>query len=133
MYNKIILVGTVDDSPVDSLEVSYDLDGDEFLRFSLKVPPPPDAPCTHWRGIYNLRTPDKKRPVGDDNFMIICRDHVLIEKCVSSLKKGDIVCVEGRLTLTELRVGYDDVPLVEILAHDIVAITEIPKISSQGA
>jgi hypothetical protein len=110
------LIGTLIDHPQDT----YDTDANKVLSISLKVAPPPDAPPTYWGVIYDLRSPDWPR--GDDTFLIISRDLLLIDRCMQSLHKGDLVCVEGRLVLTLLRSGGDLVPLAEILANEIIQL-----------
>jgi hypothetical protein len=114
MYNRIILIGSVVDHP----EASYDIDGNKFLCLQIKVPPPPDAPPTYWGMVYDLRFHDW--PVGEDTFLVICRDPFLVERCLQSLQKGDLVCVEGRLVLTLLRSEGELLPLAEILANDVI-------------
>ena len=111
MYNRITLIGTMADHPQEM----YDADANRYVYISLHVPPPPDAPPTHWGGIYDLRNPDWPR--GDDMFLIICRDSLLVEMCLKSLHKGDLVCIEGRLVLTLLNSDNDLVPVAEILAN----------------
>jgi single-stranded DNA-binding protein len=118
MYNRITLIGTITKNPQEM----FDPDGNEAALISLKVPPPPDAPPTHWGLVYDLRAPDW--PVGDDTFLVICQDRLLIERCLKSLHKGDVVCVEGRLVLTLLRTNGDLVPLAEILANDVILLTK---------
>jgi hypothetical protein len=118
MHNRITLIGTMADHPQEM----YDTDANRYVYISLNVPPPPDAPPTHWGGIYDLRDPDWPR--GDDTFLIICRDSLLIETCLKSLRKGDLVCIEGRLVLTLLRNSNDLVPLAEILASTVLLLKE---------
>jgi len=118
MYNRITLVGTMADRPQEM----YDPDASRWVCISLNVLPPPDAPPTHWGLVFDLRSPDW--PVGDETFLVICRDHVLVEKCLKSLQKGDVICVEGRLVLTLLRSEGQLLPLAEILASDVIPLTE---------
>ena len=125
MYNKIILIGTMIDHPQEM----YDTDARRCICISLKVLPPPDAPPTHWGLIFDLRDPDW--PIGDDTFLVICRDPLLVEKCLKSFSKGDVVCVEGRLVLTQLRSGGDLLPLAEILASEVLLLSEHSNIQLQ--
>jgi len=118
MYNRITLIGTLTDSP----EEEIDPEGNRAALLSLKVPPPPDAPPTHWGLFFDLRSPDW--PTGEDAFLVICRDRLLIERCLYGFHPGDIVCVEGRLVLTLLRSDGDLVPLAEILASEVIPLTE---------
>jgi single-stranded DNA-binding protein len=124
MCNRITLIGTLADHPQEK----FDPDGNCAVLLSLKVPPPPDAPPTHWGLVYDLRSPDW--PTGEDTFLIICRERVLVEKCLQSLHKGDLIGVEGRLVLTYLSSDGDIVPLAEILASDVILLTEHPGLSS---
>jgi hypothetical protein len=55
---------------------------------------------------------------------VICRDQLLVERCLQSLHKGDVICIEGRLVLTLLRSDGDLVPLAEILASDVIPLKE---------
>jgi hypothetical protein len=116
MYNKITLIGTLIDHP----EEMYDTDANRCMYFSLNVPPPPDAPPTHWGLHFDLRIRDWPR--GDGIFLVISRDLLLVERYLSSLHKGDMVCVEGRLVLTPLRALGELVPLAEILASEIILL-----------
>jgi hypothetical protein len=118
MYNRITLIGTMVDRPQEM----YDTDANRYISISLKVPPPPDAPPTHWGGVYDLRGPDW--PTGDDTFLVICRDLLLVKKCLKVLHKGDLIGVEGRLVLTLLRSDGDLVPLAEILASEVILLKE---------
>lgn len=122
MYNKITLIGTVAERPQEM----YDPDGNRCVCISLNVPPPPDAPPTHWGLVFDLRPSGcgSGWPVGDETFPVICRTQLLVEKCLQSLHEGNIICVEGRLVLTLLRSGGDLVPLAEILASDVILLTE---------
>lgn len=121
MYNRITLIGTIVDHP----EEMYDMNGNRHVYLSLNIPPPPDAPPTYWGGIYDLHNPD--RSAGDDTFPVICRDPLLIERCLNVLHKNDLICVEGRLVLTLLRSERDLVPLAEILASDVILLKEAGK------
>jgi single-stranded DNA-binding protein len=125
MYNRIILIGSLVDHPQDY----YDPDGNKFLCMQIKVPPPPDAPPTYWGTIYDLRGLDWPR--GEDTFLVICRDHLLVERCLQTLRKGDVVCVEGRLVLTLLRSEGELLPLAEILASDVFLLTEDSRVQLQ--
>jgi len=87
MYNKITLIGPLADLP----EKLYDPDGNVVVCMRLKATPPSDAPPTYWGVTYDLRTP--QWTVGEEIFMVICRDPLLIERCLQSLHKGDLVCV----------------------------------------
>jgi Single-strand binding protein family len=118
MYNKVILIGTMADRPQEM----YDTDVHRHVYISLKVSPPSDAVPTYWGGVYDLR--DSDWPIGADTFPVICRDPLLVERCLKSFNKGDIVCVEGRLVLTVLRSDRDLVPLVEILASEVLLLSE---------
>ncbi len=118
MYNRITLIGAMVGRPQEM----YDADANRYVYISLKVTPPPDAPPTYWGGVYDLRDPDW--PLGDDTFLVICRDLLLAERCLKSLHKGDLVCIEGRLVLTLLRSDADLVPLAEILASDVLLLKE---------
>lgn len=118
MYNRITLIGMLTDDPQERI----DPDGNWAALLSLKVPPPPDAPPTYWGLVYDLRSPDW--PTGEDTFLVICRDRLLIERCLQFFYQGDAVCVEGRLVLTFLRSDSDLVPLAEILASDVILLTE---------
>jgi hypothetical protein len=124
MYNRITLVGIMADHPREM----YDTDANRYICLSLQVLPPPDAPPTHWGGIYDLRAPNWT--AGEDTFLVICRDPLLVKRCGTSLHKGDVVCVEGRLVLTYLRCSRDPVPLAEILASDVIVLTEHSSLSS---
>lgn len=115
------MIGTVKDHPQEI----YDTDANRYVHLSLKVPPPPDAPRTHWGGIFDLRGPDW--PTGDDTFLVICRDRLLAERCLNDLHTGDLICVEGRLVLTLLHCYGDIVPLAEILASDVILLKEAEK------
>jgi hypothetical protein len=116
MYNKITLIGMLTDHPKEI----YDTDANKFLCILLKVSPPPDSPPTYWGVEYDLRAPDWPR--GDDTFLVISRDLLLIERCIKTLHKGDIICVEGRLVLTPFLVNRNLVPLAEILTHEILLL-----------
>lgn len=118
MYNKITLIGPLAYLP----EKLYDPDGNIVVCMQLKVAPPSDAPPTYWGVTYDLRTPEW--PVGEETFMVICRDPLLIERCLQSLREGDLVCVEGRLVLTQLLKGETLLYLAEILASDVILLTE---------
>lgn len=118
MHNRITLIGTLADHPQERV----DPDGNRAALLSLKVPPPPDAPPTYWGLVYDLRSPDW--PTGEDTFLVICRERVLVERCFQSVHKGDLICVEGRLVLTFLRSHGALVPLAEILASDVILLTE---------
>lgn len=118
MYNKITLIGPLADSP----EMLYDPDGNIVVCMRLNVSLPADAPPTYWGVTYDLHAP--QWPVGEEAFMVICRDPQLIERCLQSLQKGDLVCVEGRLVLTQLRNGEDLLYLAEILASDVILLTK---------
>lgn len=121
MLNRITLIGTMMDDP----GILYDPNGSRCVYFSLNVPPPHYAPPTYWGMVFDLRGPDW--PTGEDSFLVICRDVVLVEKCVNSLHKDDLVCIEGRLVLTHLRSDADLVPLAEILASDVILLQTTPK------
>jgi single-stranded DNA-binding protein len=125
MYNKIILIGSLVDHPQDS----YDPDRNKCLCIQIKVPPPPDAPPTYWGTVYDLRGPD--RATGDDIFLVTCRDYLLVERCLQTLRKGDVVCVEGRLVLTQLHSEGEFLPLAEILANDVILLTEDVRVQLQ--
>jgi hypothetical protein len=118
MYNQITLVGTMTEHPKEM----FDPTGKQAAIISLQVSLPPDAQPTYWGLVYDLRSPDW--PTGSDIFLVICREPLLIEKCLRSLQKGDVICVEGCLVLTLLRSHEDLVPLAEILASNIVLITK---------
>ncbi|HZO73627.1 MAG TPA: single-stranded DNA-binding protein [Ktedonobacteraceae bacterium] len=118
MYNKVTLIGQLADLP----EKLYDPDGNVVVCMQLKVSPPSDAPPTYWGVTYDLRTP--QWTVGEETFMVICRAPLLIERCLQSLHKDDLVCVEGRLVLTQLLNGEDLLYLAEILASDVILLTE---------
>lgn len=118
MYNRITLIGMLTDDPQERI----DPDGNRAALLSLKVPPPTDAPPTYWGLVYDLRSPDW--PTGEDTFLVICRDRALMERCLHSFHQGDVACVEGRLVLTCLRSNGDLVPLAEILASDVILLTE---------
>lgn len=118
MYNKITLIGPLADVP----EKLSDPDGNIVVCMQLKVAPPADAPPTYWGVTYDLRTPEWT--VGEETFLVICRDPLLIEKCLQSLHKGDLVCAEGRLVLTQLLEGETLLYLAEILASDVILLTE---------
>jgi len=60
-------------------------------------------------------------------YLVICRDALLVEKCVISLHKDDLVCIEGRLVLTHSRIDGDLVPLAEILASNAILLQTTPK------
>jgi len=118
MYNRITLIGPVIDHP----QLYVDLDGNPAILLSLKVPPPADAPPTHWGLIYNWRSEDW--PTGEDTFLVIYRERELVEWCFQSVHKDDLICVEGRLVLTFLNSDGDLVPLAEILASDVILLRE---------
>jgi single-stranded DNA-binding protein len=122
MYNKITLIGTMAERPQEM----YDPDGNRCACISLNVPPPSDAPPTYWGLVFDLRPPGcgSGWPVGDATFLVVCRVQLLIEKCLQSLHKGDVVCVEGRLVLTLLCSDEDLVPLAEILASEVILLKE---------
>lgn len=124
MYNRIILIGTIVDDP----EEIYAPDASRAVYLSLKVSLPPDASPTYWGLIYDLRPPGLSSgwTVGDDTFLVICRDSLLIERCLRSFHKADVVCVEGRLVLTLLRCDGEPVPLAEILANDVIPLVGNP-------
>jgi hypothetical protein len=110
---------------MDDPEVVYDPDGSKRVYFALNVPPPPNAPPTHWGIVYDMRAPDWT--TGDDSFLVTCRDALLVERCVKSLHQDDLVCIEGRLVLTYLRSDRDLVPLAEIFASDVILLQTTPK------
>jgi hypothetical protein len=112
MFNRITLVGTMADGPGEM----YDTGGNKHAVFSLKVSPPADAPQPYWSGVYDLRCPEH------DTFLVICRDPLLVGSVLEACYKDDVVCVEGRLVLTLLRCGGDNVPLVEVLASEVVLL-----------
>ncbi len=118
MYNRITLIGILTDHPQQNI----DPDGNGAVLLSLKVPPPPDAPPTYWGLVYDLRSPDWS--TGEDTFLVICRDHSLIERCLQFFHQGDLVCIEGRLVLTHLLSDGNLVPLAEILANDVILLRE---------
>jgi hypothetical protein len=122
MHNKITLIGTMADRPQEM----YDPDANRCVLISLIMLPPPDAPPTHWGLTFDLRPPGSGSgwPVGDDTFLVIGHYPLLVEKCLQSLHKGDVICVEGRLVLTLLRSDGDIVPLAEILASDVILLTK---------
>lgn len=86
------------------------------------LPSPPFTVLSIKALCYDLRDPDWPR--GDDTFLIICHDSLLIEMCLKPLHKGDMICIEGRLVLTLLRSGTDLVPLAEILASTVLLLKE---------
>ena len=116
MYDKIIVVGTMTDAPQEL----YDTNGHKFVSMSLAISTSSDAPQSYWEGVYDVRT--SERPVGGTLLVVICREPLLIEKCLRSLHKGDLTCVEGRLVLTSLRCDGDIVPLAELLANEILLL-----------
>lgn len=118
MYNRITLIGMLTDDPQERI----DPDSNRAALLSLKVPPPTDVPPTYWGLVYDLRSPDW--PTGEDTFLVICRDRALIERCLHSFHQGDVACVKGRLVLTCLHSNGDLVPLAEILASDVILLTE---------
>jgi single-stranded DNA-binding protein len=118
MYNRVILIGTIADRP----KAFYDTNANRYVCILLKVSPPPDAPLTHWGGIYDLRNPDW--PTGEDTFLVICREPLLVENVLKSFHEGDVVCIEGRLVLTLLNSDSDLVPVAEILASSVLVIPE---------
>lgn len=128
MYNKITLIGTMADHP----QAKYDPDANLSVCISLIVPPPPDAFPTYWGLVFDLRPPGSGSgwPTGDDTFLVIVRDPELVERCLQSLHKGDVICVEGRLVLTLLRSDGDIVPLAEVLASDVILLTKDANYSS---
>jgi hypothetical protein len=130
MYNKMTLIGTMKDHPHEM----YDTDAHRYVYMSISIPPPPDAPPTHWAGIYDLRPPGNGSgwSVGDDTFLVICRDPLLIETCLQSLHKGDLICIEGRLVLTLLESDADVVPLAEILASNVLLLKEAMEKEERG-
>ncbi|HTI13737.1 MAG TPA: hypothetical protein VL461_04080 [Dictyobacter sp.] len=58
---------------------------------------------------------------------MIGQDPALVERCLRSLQKGTVVCIEGRLVLTLLRGREGLLPLAEILAHDVIPLTNVDK------
>src|SRR5579859_156010 len=118
-------VGTMADHPPKI----YHPDANKYVSISLKVPSPPNAPPTYWGLVYDLRSPDW--PVGHDTFLVICREHSLVDKCLESFHKGDVVCIEGSLVLTLLPSDGDLVPLAEILACDVILLTEHSSVRLQ--
>lgn len=118
MYNRITLVGILMDHPQEM----FDPDGNRAVLLELKVPPPADAPPTHWGLVFDLRGP--QWPTGEETFLVVCRERVLLERCLSSFHQGDLLCVEGRLVLTFLHSDGAIVPLAEILASDVMLLTE---------
>lgn len=108
MYNKVMLIGRVIEGP----EPFYEPMGAEVFWMKLKVPLPADAPPTYWGLVYDVRC-GQQFTKGDESFLIICRDPLLFEQWVGSLKREDVVCVEGRLVLTNVRSDGDLVPLAE--------------------
>jgi single-stranded DNA-binding protein len=114
MYNSITLIGTLVDRP----QPLYDPDANKAAVFSLHVALPADAPATYWGLLFDLRGPEWT--VGEEHFLVVCRNPALVEHCLYSLQKGDVVCVEGRLVVTLLNSEGTDVPLAEILAHKVI-------------
>ena len=118
MYNKITLIGPLADLP----EKLYDPDGNIVVCLRLKVSSPADAPPTYWGLTYDLRTPEWT--IGEATFMVVCRDSLLLEKCLQSFSKDDLVCVEGHLVLTQLLNGEAILYLAEILASEVILLAE---------
>lgn len=116
MYNSITLIGTLVDRP----QAIYDPDANKAAVFSLYVALPADAPPTYWGLLFDVRGPEWT--VGEEHFLVVCRDATLVEHCLHSLQKGDIICVEGRLVVTLLHSEGTDVPLAEILAHKVIVL-----------
>jgi single-stranded DNA-binding protein len=125
MYNRITLVGTIVDDPQEK----YDPDANRAVCIALKVPPPPDAPPTHWGLVFDMHS-GSDWPTGDDTFLVICRNNLLGERCLQSLQEGDLVCVEGRLVLTLLNSDGTQVPLAEILASEVILLSRNASPSS---
>lgn len=116
MLNRITLIGIVKEHS----EAMYDPDGHKFMTLWLTVPPPSDAPPTYWGMHYDIRNPDW--PTGEGAFIIVIREPALVEKCLQLLHQGALVCIEGRLVLTGMRVDGVILPLAEILASGVTSL-----------
>jgi hypothetical protein len=119
LSNTIRLIGSVIEGP----EPLYEPTGAELFWMKMKVPLPADAAPTYWYLVYDVRC-GQHFTRGDETFLVICRDPLLFERWACSLKRGDVVCVEGRLVLTELRCDGDLVPLAEILAETMNLLSD---------
>ncbi len=115
MLNRITLIGTVK----YDLNELYEPDGTIMVRIHVIVPPPLDAPLSD-ASTMDLGYPES--PDRNDDFLVICRGSTLVEKSVQSLRKGDLVCIEGRLVLTTFRVGDYFWQLHEILASEVIPL-----------
>ena len=123
MYNKITLIGSIVEGP----KAYYEPSGAEMFWMEINVSLPSDAPHTYWGIVYDMQTPQGYTK-GDETFLVICRDPTLFQRWVDTLKKGNVVCIEGRLAVTNLQIphnsDYISVQLHEILAHDIILLAE---------